>query len=190
MKIFAVYLELRLRIIGRLPLLLQHAFMLRTVTTSLLHWGTYSTVNFSNYWWAVKYLPHFLDLCNTFMLTYTKLQPCFRTVSAVQALLSCVTGCVVCTWSCTRNFLRSSHFLSEAYAWFGAAYFFYDIWSMYRVHSGHDVNNHGCRLAQFKSYLIKQPVIVLHHLFIGSFGFLVIVVSHCDIQLVWVLEWI
>lgn len=98
-----------------------------------------------------------------------------KTVSAVQALLSCVTGCVVCTWSCTRNFLRSSHFLSEAYAWFGAAYFFYDIWSMYRVHSGHDVNNHGCRLAQFKSYLIKQPVIVLHHLFIGSFGFLVIV---------------
>ncbi|KAJ9595331.1 hypothetical protein L9F63_027284, partial [Diploptera punctata] len=50
-----------------------------------------------------------------------------KTVSAVQALLSCITGSVVCIWSCTRNFLRSSHFMSEAYAWFGAAYFFYDI---------------------------------------------------------------
>jgi hypothetical protein len=103
--------------------------------------------------------------------------PCFRIVSAVQALLSCVTGTVVCIWSCTRNFLRSSHFLSEAYAWFGAAYFFYDIWSMYRVHSSHDMNDHSCRLARLKDYLTKQPVIVLHHLFIGSFGFLVIVVS-------------
>ncbi|XP_021921780.1 protein FAM57A [Zootermopsis nevadensis] len=98
-----------------------------------------------------------------------------KTVSAVQALLSCVTGTIVCIWSCTRNFLRSSHFLSEAYAWFGAAYFFYDIWSMYRVHRSHDVNDRGCRLARLKDYLTKQPVIVLHHLFIGSFGLLVIV---------------
>ncbi|KAJ9581266.1 hypothetical protein L9F63_023538, partial [Diploptera punctata] len=100
----------------------------------------------------------------------------YRTVSAVQALLSCITGSVVCIWSCTRNFLRSSHFMSEAYAWFGAAYFFYDIWSMYRVHSSSTVSNgHGCRLARLKDYLTKQPIIVLHHLFIGSFGFLVIV---------------
>ena len=97
----------------------------------------------------------------------------------VQALLSCVTGGVVCAWSCARDFLRSSHFLSEAYAWFGVAYFFYDIWSMYQVHSSHDKNSHGSHLTRFKSYLIKQPVIVFHHLFIGTFGFLVIVVSHC-----------
>lgn len=48
---------------------------------------------------------------------------------------------------------------------------------MYRVHSSHDMNDHSCRLARLKDYLTKQPVIVLHHLFIGSFGFLVIVVS-------------
>lgn len=98
-----------------------------------------------------------------------------KTVSMVQALLSCVTGVVVCAWSCARNFLRSSHFLSEAYAWFAVAYFFYDIWSMYRVHSSHDTNSHGSHFARFKSYLTKQPVIVFHHLFIGTFGFLVIV---------------
>lgn len=120
-------------------------------------------------------------LCYWGMLQQNQLGQCFRTVSAVQALLSCVTGTVVCVWSCTRNFLRSSHFMSEAYAWFGAAYFFYDIWSMYRVHSSHDRNYHGCRLARLKDYLTKQPVIVLHHLFIGSFGFLVIVVSSNDV---------
>lgn len=56
-------------------------------------------------------------------------------MSAVQAAFSCATGAIVCAWSCTRDFMRSSHFMSEAYAWFGAAYFFYDIWSMYIVSS-------------------------------------------------------
>lgn len=51
----------------------------------------------------------------------------------MQAALCCLTGVIVCAWSCTRDFVRSSHFMSEAYAWFGAAYFFYDIWSMYKV---------------------------------------------------------
>ncbi|XP_067014934.1 TLC domain-containing protein 3A isoform X3 [Anabrus simplex] len=97
-----------------------------------------------------------------------------KTVSAVQAVLSCITGTVVCVWSCTRNFLRSSHFMSEAYAWFGAAYFFYDIWSMYRVHAI-TFNGHSKRLARWCEYVKQQPVIVLHHLFIGSFGFLIIV---------------
>lgn len=59
---------------------------------------------------------------------------------------------------------------------------------MYRVHSSHDMNGHGCHLARLKNYLTKQPVIVLHHLFIGSFGFLVIVVSQNDVQLAYVLE--
>ncbi|GLH00299.1 Uncharacterized protein GBIM_06717 [Gryllus bimaculatus] len=98
-----------------------------------------------------------------------------KTVSAVQALLSCITGTIVCLWSCTRSFLRSSHFMSEAYAWFGAAYFFYDIWSMYRVHTVNAAHRHARRLARWREYLYQQPVIVFHHLFIGSFGFLVIV---------------
>lgn len=116
-----------------------------------------------------------------------------KLVSAVQACLSCVTGAIVCWWSCPRNFLRSSHYMSEAYAWFGMAYFFYDIWSMYHVYS-HDVgivSGGGVGpdmkgMAQgrilgagsfegFWAYFLRQPVIVLHHIFIGSFGFLVIV---------------
>lgn len=149
----------------------------------------------------------------------------YRIVSAVQAALSCAAGSVVCLWSCTRDFLHSSHFMSEAYAWFGAAYFFYDIWSMYKVHinmapssdkssknvmikniqnqsrkdsdtieskkyvssSSEFINEKdvdalfkdhqkmsGC--LSFLSYCKDQPIIVIHHLFIGGFGFLVIVV--------------
>ncbi|XP_067014933.1 TLC domain-containing protein 3A isoform X2 [Anabrus simplex] len=106
-----------------------------------------------------------------------------KTVSAVQAVLSCITGTVVCVWSCTRNFLRSSHFMSEAYAWFGAAYFFYDIWSMYRVHAI-TFNGHSKRLARWCEYVKQQPVIVLHHLFIGSFGFLIIVMKSSQLYVV------
>ncbi|KPJ20349.1 Protein FAM57B [Papilio machaon] len=162
-----------------------------------------------------------------------------KLVSAVQAALCCVTGAVVCLWSCTRDFMRSSHFMSEAYAWFGAAYFFYDIWSMYLVHvrqmgfskskssndkvkslneapknvEGSDAPKNvegsdaltttsledvgcmgpkkhkrgpkcaacgdclgeGVNVISFFSYCRHEPVILFHHLFIGGFGFLVIV---------------
>ncbi|CAB3245569.1 unnamed protein product [Arctia plantaginis] len=132
-------------------------------------------------------------------------------VSAIQAALSCITGAVVCLWSCTRDFIRTKHCMSEAYAWFGAAYFFYDIWSMYMVHvqmtantdSKRKQSKNGSSLLSsgdgavvkknsisFFSYCKHEPVILMHHLFIGGFGFLVIVedvdgdyymnVSHCQ----------
>lgn len=78
--------------------------------------------------------------------------------------------------------------MSEAYAWFGAAYFFYDIWSMYKVYLCTAVNGaingsasgekQKSRLRKIADYLITQPLIILHHVFIGSFGFLLIVVSN------------
>ncbi|XP_032526716.2 ceramide synthase [Danaus plexippus] len=116
-----------------------------------------------------------------------------KLVSAIQAAFSCVTGAVVCAWSCTRDLLKSSHFMSEAYAWFGAAYFFYDIWSMYMVHVHMTTNAdyfknrirkvskpegpapEPVKRPSFLSYCRHEPVILMHHLFIGGFGFLVIV---------------
>ncbi|KAJ8710990.1 hypothetical protein PYW07_008232 [Mythimna separata] len=122
-----------------------------------------------------------------------------KLVSAVQAALSCVTGAIVCMWSCTRDFMRSSHYMSEAYAWFGASYFFYDIWSMYMVHVQMNSNPDASALKRrpskngsaalssgdsavvkkqgtsFLDYCRHEPVILMHHLFIGGFGFLVIV---------------
>ncbi|XP_052739135.1 TLC domain-containing protein 3A isoform X2 [Bicyclus anynana] len=120
-----------------------------------------------------------------------------KLVSAVQAAFSCVTGAVVCAWSCTRDLMRTSHFMSEAYAWFGAAYFFYDIWSMYMVYVHMTTNSEyfrsklrraskpdalsagdgapAPRRPSFLAYCRHEPVILMHHLFIGGFGFLVIV---------------
>ncbi|RZC39332.1 protein FAM57A [Asbolus verrucosus] len=102
-----------------------------------------------------------------------------KQVSAVQAIFCCITGITCCTYSCTRDIMRTSHFISEAYAWFGAAYFLYDIWSMYKVHNAKtiqasmngDVKKGGVK---FLSYLKTHAVIVGHHIFIGAFGFLVI----------------
>ncbi|CAH0595049.1 unnamed protein product [Chrysodeixis includens] len=119
-------------------------------------------------------------------------------VSAVQAAFSCVTGAIVCLWSCTRDFMRTSHYMSEAYAWFGAAYFFYDIWSMYIVHlkmyskrrpfkNGSTLLSSGDGASvkkpdtSFLAYCKHEPVILMHHLFIGGFGFLVIVYLRGDL---------
>ncbi|XP_048482183.1 TLC domain-containing protein 3A [Plutella xylostella] len=116
-----------------------------------------------------------------------------KLVSAVQALLCVVTGAVVCLYSCSRDVVRTSHYMSEAYAWFGAAYFFYDIWSMYTVYvqqcfDKSTANQNGPPPSSprgddrapppppsFLAYCRHDPVILLHHVFIGGFGFAVIV---------------
>ncbi|XP_041785485.1 ceramide synthase [Anopheles merus] len=159
-----------------------------------------------------------------------------KLVSAVQAAFSCIAGLFVCRWSCPRNFLHASHFLSESYAWFAASYFFYDLWSMYKIYAAEaalklkvklglqssaagDNNNQGggrngtakgddaagnggmekaatlqaledipsvaqgtlsfvtpCKLGipSFAKYLASHPLMVFHHLFIGSYGLVVI----------------
>lgn len=152
-----------------------------------------------------------------------------KIVSAVQAMFSCLAGFFVCRWSCPRNFLQASHFLSESYAWFAASYFFYDIWSMYKVYAAEASNkilatlglgatnangaakrskaegdsgaaavvNGGAGGAldeipsisngslsillasklgtpSFLRYLITHKLMVFHHLFIGSYGLMVI----------------
>uniref|UniRef100_A0A8D8ETG7 Protein FAM57B n=1 Tax=Culex pipiens TaxID=7175 RepID=A0A8D8ETG7_CULPI len=155
-----------------------------------------------------------------------------KIVSAVQAMFSCLAGFFVCRWSCPRNFLQASHFLSESYAWFAASYFFYDIWSMYKVYAAEASNKilatlglgatnaNGAAAAakrskaegdsgaaavvnggaggaldeipsisngslsillasklgtpSFLRYLITHKLMVFHHLFIGSYGLMVI----------------
>lgn len=153
-----------------------------------------------------------------------------KMVSSIQAAFSFIAGFMVCNSSCRRSFMTASHFMSEAYAWFGTAYFIYDIWSMYKVHvqklsdklkvvqkdptacnasdgtkkirktnGAHDTHcSHEKKpdskkterdsnykydeevmtkehRISFYTYCITHPLIIFHHLFIGSVGFLVIV---------------
>lgn len=104
-------------------------------------------------------------------------------------------------YSCTRDMLKTSHYISEAYAWFGAAYFLYDIWSMYKVqiavnedNRNGEVSNGNLKnglshsvetetkkdtsgaLSEFWDFVKSNPLIVGHHVFVGGFGFLVITV--------------
>lgn len=128
--------------------------------------------------------------------------------------------------------------MSEAYAWFGAAYFFYDMWSMYRVHAALTAQNVSDKIKQvtmsssttnqsklnngngqmydkqqengnslpssensddqekqvfiydgkaktsgtgFAKYILSNPIMTIHHIFIGSFGLAVIAVSAINV---------
>lgn len=171
-----------------------------------------------------------------------------RLVSATQALLSSVAGALVCQYSCAISMLHGKYILLEAYAWFGAAYFIFDIWSMYTVHAavtaqkiaeklkivsarnlgqasdttknGGSSTNHklngdnmkstmydkhstdgttpmtttsnGCLESErqvfefdgkegisglgFFKYMITHPIMMIHHIFIGTFGLVTITV--------------
>ncbi|XP_050299684.1 TLC domain-containing protein 3A isoform X2 [Anthonomus grandis grandis] len=107
---------------------------------------------------------------------------CNKLVSAVQALFCCISGLISVQYSCTRNILRTSHYATESYAWFGAAYFFYDIWSMYKVWSVKKsqakldgmANQVILKFMKMVAYISDNFVMIFHHIFIGCFGFLVI----------------
>ncbi|KAM7349985.1 ceramide synthase isoform 1-T2 [Cochliomyia hominivorax] len=58
-----------------------------------------------------------------------------KIVSAIQATFSFLVGLIVCKSTCSKTFIYASHCLMEGYGWFGTAYFMYDIWSMYQVHT-------------------------------------------------------
>lgn len=131
-------------------------------------------------------------------------------------------------------FLNQTHFRSDAYAWFGTAYFVYDMWSMYKVHIQKIADklkllNDSCSTGDSKEmnglydevkkngngngngnipvekrnslkgelkrfnkvpteapsflyYCLTNPVMTIHHVFLGSFGLLVIVVCYFVIR--------
>lgn len=167
-------------------------------------------------------------MLHNFIVVKPFLRLSFRLVSTVQAVLCSIAGAIVCKYSCTKSFLHASHYVSEAYAWFGTAYFIYDIWSMYKVHAAttaykiaeklkssavsvktnglydklqtngsgggaggvqkehfeknkkmweYDSSSIPLSGFEFVKYMVTHPVMMIHHIFIGSFGLAVIVVS-------------
>ncbi|KAK9754119.1 COMM domain [Popillia japonica] len=204
------------------------SFSLALWTISILDWedrvtiyrglllSAYGAVFFTSSYSLINHVTqrtnYGLKLCKKYKLsTADVLDTSNKIVSAVQALLSCLTGIIIICYSCPRNLLKTSHYISEAYAWFGASYFMYDIWSMYQVYyhatqsnmqqngeydiwSMYQVYYHATQsnmqqngelkikktkdkesAGKFWYYIKTNPVIVGHHLFIGLFGFSVIV---------------
>ncbi|EDW72200.2 uncharacterized protein Dwil_GK10357 [Drosophila willistoni] len=177
-----------------------------------------------------------------------------KLVSAIQAFFSFLVGLIVCKSTCAKSFVYASHFLMEAYGWFGTAYFMYDIWSMYKVHTQkiadklHQLrltksqllsNGHGSKCYydtttdtgtcrgdgkvggnnngsvpvtpheicdydgayvqmpkdgrwDFLKYVLTHPVMMIHHVFIGTFGLLVVTYirggGHCIYSYMFMME--
>ncbi|XP_064536300.1 ceramide synthase [Drosophila montana] len=208
------------------------------------------------------YFVSLTDFCNKYLLE-TKRGQQFRNkyrlmisdvleitnkiVSAIQASFSFLVGLIVCKSTCSKSFVYASHFLMEAYGWFGTAYFMYDIWSMYKVHTqkiadklhllrlsnsqpftnGHARsyydkaaggdrsigNNNGSTPGtpheicdydgacvqipkdgrwDFLKYVLTHPVMMIHHVFIGTFGLLVVTYirggGHCIYSYMFMME--
>ncbi|XP_048482474.1 TLC domain-containing protein 3A [Plutella xylostella] len=109
-----------------------------------------------------------------------------KVVSCTEGLLSCLAGAIVVLYSCSRDPLRASHFVSEAYAWFSISYFFCDLWMQYKVFSEDKIEEalstrnlmhladpltprQHIRGPPFLYYCRADPLTVIHHLVLGSF---------------------
>ncbi|XP_017035301.1 ceramide synthase [Drosophila kikkawai] len=205
------------------------------------------------------YFVSLTDFCNKYLLETSRgqefrrkyrlmmsdvLEITNKIVSAIQASFSFLVGLIVCKSTCTKSFVYASHFLMEAYGWFGTAYFMYDIWSMYKVHTqkiadklhllritknqgssslvsnGHangksssGGNNNGSTPStpheicdydgacvqipkdgrwDFLKYVLTHPVMMIHHVFIGTFGLLVVTYirggGHCIYSYMFMME--
>lgn len=90
-----------------------------------------------------------------------------RLVSAIHASLATAAGVTVMT-SC-RDVMADSHWLVNAFVLFGVPYMVFDIYAMYLSHyhtqklKGHSSSYSGHSLQTVKAFLIKDSMLVLHH---------------------------
>ncbi|KAE8295640.1 Protein CT120 [Larimichthys crocea] len=89
-----------------------------------------------------------------------------RLVSAIHASLATAAGATIVT-SC-RDTMTDSHWLADGFVWFGAPYMAHDIYAMYLSHyhtrrvRGGETGGHS--LQTVKAFLMKDKMLVLHHL--------------------------
>ncbi|ODN04213.1 Protein FAM57A [Orchesella cincta] len=97
-----------------------------------------------------------------------------KLVSAFQAVLATTTGVIVCS-SCYNDVLHCSHPITLIYAWFGLPYFFYDTISMFYVSTIADMKPKDSAWKKFFRFVVKSPVIVIHHIVLAPVGFTLLV---------------
>ncbi|XP_070407583.1 ceramide synthase-like [Nothobranchius furzeri] len=98
-----------------------------------------------------------------------------RLVSSLQAVLASSAGCIIAS-SC-GDIMEDRHPLTEAYILFATPYFLYDIYAMFLCHwhklqvKGHQETHSGGLKAAVPSYLRRELLMVLHHIFMVAFCF-------------------
>lgn len=122
-------------------------------------------------YFPATHIAHYLK-----MIISSYLSLCFaRLVSGFQAVLATTTGTIVCT-TCYDDVLHRSHPLTLIYAWFGLPYFFYDTISMFYVSTISDLKPKESYWKKFCRFVVKSPVIVVHHVVLAPVGFTLLLV--------------
>jgi len=93
-----------------------------------------------------------------------------KITSSIFALLACVTGTIVIK-QCNSNELYERYYVLDNYLIFGFPYFFYDIVSMYMVHSTENKEKVTVSPGEILSFLSIKPMIILHHILVPLVGF-------------------
>ncbi|CAN9505015.1 unnamed protein product [Ophioblennius macclurei] len=96
-----------------------------------------------------------------------------RLLSSLQAIMASAVGCVIVR-SCD-DIMEDGHWLTDAYIYFATPYFAYDVYAMYLCHR-HKMKVKGHEEAEetpaaVVSFLRREFLMVLHHLFVVTFCF-------------------
>ncbi|CAG7722765.1 unnamed protein product [Allacma fusca] len=100
-----------------------------------------------------------------------------KIVSAFQAVLAAVAGILVCK-NCAKDVLRDKHAATLIYAWLGIPYFVYDTVCMFyvdRIAKKIPPQPKYQTFLDFLRFVLRTPVIVIHHIVMAPIGFSLIV---------------
>jgi len=93
-----------------------------------------------------------------------------KLTSSTFAFLACLTGVTVAQ-QCSGDALTDRYYVLDNYLIFGFSYFFYDIVSMYMVHSTEHKEQVTFSVAEAARFIVAKPMILLHHVFVPLVGF-------------------
>ncbi|GFR90664.1 family with sequence similarity 57, member B [Elysia marginata] len=88
-----------------------------------------------------------------------------RCVSALQAMLSFIVGAIVAR-SCRGDIMKDTHWLTNAYVYFGMPYFVFDLWAMYSYHIRVHAEAYSSLTnvqQRVKKYVSSNVMMVIHH---------------------------
>ncbi|XP_005109713.1 TLC domain-containing protein 3A [Aplysia californica] len=91
-----------------------------------------------------------------------------RFVSGAQAVLASCVGAIIAA-SC-NDIMKDMHWLTNAYVWFGAPYFVYDMWAMYAYYTRSHEQLFAGKSVQDKvvTFVRHNKTMVCHHILLPS----------------------
>ena len=108
------------------------------------------------------------------LTTFSVLDICNKLTSSCFAIIACSVGVTVLR-QCQGDIMHDRYFIIDNFIIYAAAYFFYDLVSMYTVHNASDKDNITVSTGEICKFLTERPLMVFHHILVPTICWILLV---------------